>query len=409
MKNVIVAGCAPNTGNLGVSALCRATVMGVYERKQGINATILSYGDIYEKRGYEVREGQFCTVMGVSNGKRFYKNNHYLNIYLSAKCNGLWNERAKTFLDANAVLDISGGDSFTDIYGDRRFNGIFYPKKIALENSKPLVLLPQTLGPFCKKESLEKVRYVLEKVSLAYFRDERSFEYAKEILGESFDPKRIKKGVDVAFLLEKDEGYKPKIDARIGINVSGLVYNNKPERFGIKLDYKRLLMEFIKEVCETTSENIVLVPHVVSEYSNECDYKAACDLKESLNVKYKDRVSIVEVDDNYNESMAKQVISQLEWFCGMRMHSTIAALSTCVPVVNIAYSDKSIGVFETVNQGHMVLDARVMNLKDLLVGLLDSWKIRSMTKQQLLSRVPCVMEKAEQQMNDICSFIKSAG
>ena len=41
---------------------------------------------------------------------------------------------------------ISGGDSFSDIYGIRRFLYVSLPQVLVLLMGKPLVLLPQTLG-----------------------------------------------------------------------------------------------------------------------------------------------------------------------------------------------------------------------------------------------------------------------
>ena len=52
-----------------------------------------------------------------------------------------------------------------------------------------------------------------------------------------------------------------------------------------------------------------------------------------------------------DQSEVKWVISQMDWFCGTRMHATIAGLSTCTPTATVSYSDKALGVFETCGQG----------------------------------------------------------
>ena len=62
----------------------------------------------------------------------------------------------------------------------------------------------------------------------------------------------------------------------------------------------------------------------------------------------------------------KWLISQLDWFCGTRMHATIAALSSGVPVSAIAYSAKVQGVFETCGQGDAVADARTLPGPDVV-------------------------------------------
>mgnify|MGYP001402473369 CR=1 FL=1 len=60
--------------------------------------------------------------------------------------------------DAHAVLDISGGDSFTDLYGPWRFRAILAPKQIAIRARKPLIMLPQTIGPFESKAAVAAAR-----------------------------------------------------------------------------------------------------------------------------------------------------------------------------------------------------------------------------------------------------------
>jgi len=52
----------------------------------------------------------------------------------------------------------SGGDSFADLYGDWRFSAITAPIALALVMELPLVLLPQTYGPFSTAETRRRAR-----------------------------------------------------------------------------------------------------------------------------------------------------------------------------------------------------------------------------------------------------------
>jgi colanic acid/amylovoran biosynthesis protein len=51
-------------------------------------------------------------------------------------------------LASDLILDICGGDSFTDIYPDKRFAYVATTKIIPILAGTPLVLSPQTIGPF---------------------------------------------------------------------------------------------------------------------------------------------------------------------------------------------------------------------------------------------------------------------
>ena len=102
----------------------------------------------------------------------------------------------------------------------------------------------------------------------------------------------------------------------------------------------------------------------------------------------------------------KWVISKLDWFCGMRMHSTIAGLSTCVPTTSIAYSDKTLGVFESCGQEYQVFDPRKQNNEEILAALISSVNKRDYTKQQLNVRIPEVISKSANQFVLVSNFLK---
>ena len=50
----------------------------------------------------------------------------------------------------DCVVDIGAGDSFAEIYGLKRFLFLWLTKVYALMQGRPLLLAPQTIGPFTK-------------------------------------------------------------------------------------------------------------------------------------------------------------------------------------------------------------------------------------------------------------------
>jgi polysaccharide pyruvyl transferase WcaK-like protein len=55
-------------------------------------------------------------------------------------------------------------------------------------------------------------------------------------------------------------------------------------------------------------------------------------------------LDIVLIPDRYNAGETKWIIGKMTAFAGSRTHSTIAALSMCVPTLSFAYSIKSMGI-----------------------------------------------------------------
>ncbi len=420
MKKIIFAGAAPDTGNLGVSALLESMLKGVSSRNKA-EYLILDHSKGIRKQKIHINGKELEVIYcGAKHGKRIYLPENFSNIRLSSKLSGWGNPIAKKLLSANIMLDISGGDSFTDLYGSKRFRAITLPKLIAIENKIPLILMPQTYGPYADSKAKEIASFIVKSSYMAFARDEESFQVLKELLGEKFDEEKHIQGVDVAFLLDVrkpavlpinkiNDWFKERSRPTIGINISGLIYNqieNSYSQYGLKANYKKVILLFIKKILEKTNANIVLIPHVLVEESNyESDLKASKEVVNSFTEDERKRIGLIE--NNYVASEVKWVISQTDWFCGTRMHSTIAGLSMGVPTSAIAYSIKTRRVFKTCGQEKQVIDPRELNTEDVVDGLWNCWIQKEKVKQQLANVLPEVMASANAQMDLICQKIST--
>lgn len=401
-SHIVLAGAAPDTGNHGVSALSLSALKGLADR--GLEAaTILDNGG---NKTFESEPNLSTQTMAFKPGKRIYQASNMHQVRLR-QLFGLPSPLLEAIRNADALLDVSGGDSFTDIYGPARFEQVLMPKLMAVDVGTPLILLPQTYGPFLFKRSRQLARKVILASKLAYARDIDSYNNLKELLGDDFDAQKHRLGVDLAFGL-------PAITAKnkqysVGLNVSGLLWNN-PEsavkQFGLKCDYQEVLIGFCKALLESGVRNFLLVPHVRPSGGSECDLVAARALKAALPAYFSDRVSI-ETEANSPEAL-KGVIAQTEWFAGSRMHATIAALSSGIPACNLAYSMKARGVFDSCSQAEQVVDLRSHTTKEMIESLLKSYVNRATLKRQLIHMLPSVKRQWAFQLDSISAEIKSS-
>jgi colanic acid/amylovoran biosynthesis protein len=331
------------------------------------------------------------------------------------------NEGIRLIDSCAAVLDVSGGDSFSDIYGQARFDLIVRPKAIAIERRKPLILLPQTYGPYNAPAVENLAALIVRKASMAWARDLDSFNNLKILLGDSFDPAIHQCGVDMAFGLMPSPA-NHLLDARlnelltgksaaqplIGFNVSGLIYNDPVgaiERYGLKADYRQTVIGFLQKVLDQTSARILLISHVMDLPGHfESDLAACSDVVAQLTPGYEGRVHVAPV--TLNESQVKWLISQMDWFCGTRMHSTIAALSSGIPTSAVSYSDKTAGVFETCKQGAHVMDPRKLATSEVIEGLWVSFLTRDELRQSLSLALSIVIETANRQLLAIAERVQ---
>ena len=250
----------------------------------------------------------------------------------------------KNIKSCDVVFDTSGGDSYSDIYGNNRMLHQYLPKSIVLFAGKKLVFTPQTIGPF--KNSVWKILCGRQmKKSMAIFaRDNKSFNLGKEKFGLD----NIFQVTDMAMVLpyqsrkQKEEANNRKL--QVGVNVSGLLYNGgytENNQFGLKSNYKELIDEIVQMLTKEFQYEVFLVPHVITT-GTESDNEA-CEI-------IKNKYPEVQYEGIFEGPIeAKSFISDLDLLIGSRMHSTIAAISSGIPVLPLSYSRKFEGLFGSID------------------------------------------------------------
>ncbi|MDO9640851.1 MAG: polysaccharide pyruvyl transferase family protein [Pseudotabrizicola sp.] len=250
---------------------------------------------------------------------------------------------------SDLVIDIGAGDSFADIYGRGRLIRMFVMKFLTHLARTPLVVAPQTIGPFTKGWSKTLALLSLRLSALVVTRDAKSTAALREL---GYRAAAIEAS-DVALRLPYTAP-PPRADGppRVGINVSGLLmaggYTGKNE-LGIGLDYPALIRNLIRRF-QTAGAEVHLVPHVIVRSGamvKEDDYRAS----EALAAEFPGTILAPAFD---SPSEAKSYIAGLDFFMGARMHACIAAFSSGVPVVPMAYSRKFEGLFGTLGYGRTV-------------------------------------------------------
>ena len=408
-----VFGAPPGTANMGVTALLLALIDQLRLRYPSLAFKIFDYGRGCRPGPTELGlHGPSFELIGAYPTRNFLKKESLKNIQsgVRRKTN---NQASVAIRKAIAVLDISGGDSFTDLYGQARFESMILRKQIALDAGRPLILLPQTYGPFQDDQNARRAHDIIRQATAAWSRDAEGFADLRA-LTESANQRRIHDGVDLAFLLPlrppgKELGQDvlslldQKNETLVGLNISGLLYNNEmvaQEKYGLKADYRQVIHGLLTRLAKTPGVRVLLVPHVFAATGDfESDPDACKKAVAQLEPQDRERVSIL---DNLSDPRElKFVISKTDWFCGTRMHSTIAGLSSMVPTAAVAYSKKTRGVFATCGQEGQVADPRTNDTVAVVDRLWASWTNRIQAKEELTRRVPEVLARAARQFDHI--------
>ncbi len=295
--------------------------------------------------------------------------------------------------ECDLVIDLTQGDSFSDIYGEERFFQWTIVKDKIERMGVPLVLGPQTYGPFIGENVRRYAKRVIENAALVISRDVSSAAHVKE-----FCSKEISIGTDLAFGLPyvKNE-ITSRGKVKIGINPSGLLSsikndNSAMDHSKLTVDYDFYIRELIRLLLNKGDYEVHLVPHVGNE-AIDCfgGIEGVC----------------------YHEAFtspidAKNVISSMDIFVGARMHSTIAAFSSGVSTIPTAYSMKFSGVFEGVGYP-FVIDLTNMETGDAVkktIEYVEDYSTLKTVGHECVGQIQSKYENMKITLKDFISCMK---
>lgn len=408
---ITLLNAAPDTGNQGVSALCHSVVAGLAKRGAK-EITVADHG-----RGLRRADWGYTSVnlVGLTHNRRFWRGDSLRTAHAMTRAGGIISAPARAISQSRAVLDISGGDSFTDIYGAKRFQAMVLTKRMALDAGVPLILLPQKLGPFRNPKLAAEATDILHRATAVWVRDALSYQFLQEHLGCAFDPARHRLAVDVAVALpeKKPLGLTAQVadllsaDRRFplaGVNVSGLLCNEAAaaqQNFRLAGSHDTQLDALSRGLLDVDPNlKLLLISHVHKPDTNaESDLAAARSLKQRLGHLAEGRVFVLE--DALDAMELKWVLARLDWFAGARMHATIGAFSSGVPTLGLGYTDKVQGVFDECGIGNEVADLRLLDAPSLAARGVESFLARSVNQPHLASRLAGIRQRAEREMDAI--------
>ena len=408
-QQIVVLGASFGTGNLGVSALAWSTLKLIRTKWPDAGVALVGVGR--EPSVTSVRltvQPESLITCPVRYSPNILARNHILGLLLWAVlCRLLPMLRQRLarkestlgmLLRSDLFCDITGGDSFSDIYGLKRLLRGFLLKTVCQLTGKPFVLLPQTYGPFASRISRVLARQVLRNAAVIYSRDSDGVQVVRELISAAAP---VCLCPDVAFVLDPvrpDTAQVCQLEVLraagtqvLGLNISGLLYHggySRDNMFGLACDYPALIADILKMFCAMPEWRVLLVPHVLpaSNFAVEDDQIAAGKALAVLPEELRGRVMVLERGLDQNET--KYCIGLCDFFIGARMHATIAALSQKVPAIGLAYSRKFAGVFATAGVADCVLDLRTMGREQVVHGVRELFGRRQTLRQTLQKTIP---------------------
>lgn len=292
----LVLWSEPASANLGVRALAEGTSALVRSAFPGAEVALQGYGP----GDAPVRIGSARTHV-----KRLLRRSDELTQWVGG---------------FDLVVDTRAGDSFADIYGIERLLTMSLMHEIALRARVPVVLGPQTIGPFESRRGQALARRTLRTAHATLVRDSRSLDVA-----ERLGARRALPTTDVVFALPAPV---PGPDRDVVLNVSGLLWDPNPHVDHVA--YRRIVRELL-EGLDRAGRQVTLLAHVIDSPVADNDVPVTTELGAEYGV---DTVVPADLDD------VRSVLAGATIAVGSRMHACLNALSVGTPAVPLAYSRK---------------------------------------------------------------------
>ena len=360
-KFVLISGFNIHDNNRGTAALSYGAISFLKEKNFLSNEQSLVNFRII-KNFFKPRNRRcFEEIIPTADGewKHIIYNVHFVEVMLFTHYGILlpFTTFGRVLRNVALIAAINGGDGFSDIYNTKTFLHRLHDTIYAMRKNIPVIILPQTLGPFNDKKNFIIAEKILQYAQKVYIRDDKFIDELRKMNVEY----EITKDLSAYMKPQPLEIKIPK--GSIGINVSGLAYSNKFRTLSGQFKYYPILINKLIEHFQQKGITIYLIPHSYCynkpEESND-DLIACREAYNNLN----NRTGVILLDLNLTSPQVKYVISQMSFFIGTRMHANFAAIYTGVPVFGLAYSYKFEGAFTTNGLDGSKQTAKINNLKE---------------------------------------------
>lgn len=310
MTRVLLLWTTPTSANLGVRALGEGTAALVHRIAPDAEVLMQSYG-----------QGESPVNIGVVRSLA-------RELLLDSRGLRSW---VRTF---DLVVDTRAGDSFADIYGLSRLRSIVAMGEFVRDCGVPLVLGPQTLGPFQTRSGRALGRWSLRRASRVLARDSASAATAEEF-GRPVDVLTT----DVVFALPQPE---PCGEFDVLFNVSGLLWNSGDH--GSAPAYRAAARRVVSGLLER-GRSVTILSHVLDSRNADNDVPTATLLQREFGL---DHVIPESLDD------VRAAVKGAQLVIGSRMHACLNSLSVGTPAIPLAYSRKFAPLLADLGWRHVV-------------------------------------------------------
>ncbi len=392
-KNIVIINSVAING--GDEALLLATILGLKDCFSCASVTVLCDNPkLYSKYINYVEfdwDWEYAFLKFDANENRFlfkikklirYVINKIFGISFESSFSRLFSssreKRVYSVLKKSSKIILSAGGYIHDFYNYNKRLGTL--EFIDNHLHKPYYFFSQSIGPFWKKENYSRLIDVLGKSDKIILREEYSLKHLKMI---NYNCENTIVCNDVAFYLYDKYGVKPDLSKtirKVAINFREWHFEEEG-----KLNFNKALKLCRYLISKGFELTFISTCQGVESYID--DSKFAERIMSQLTLVEKNSCMLLNEKYTINEFI--NIISRQDAYVGMRLHGAILSLIGGIPALNIAYEDKTFGIFN-------------------LLGLSDSCFSYKESEEVWLSKVDLFIENYIYLLNNVEQITNSA-
>jgi len=261
----------------------------------------------------------------------------------------------KIMKETDMIVDISGfalSSQFTIRHSVNYLVNIMLAKRYKV----PMVLMPQSFGPFEYESKYKSIIMALIKKYITY----PTYIYAREDEGmqflSRFTTHNLKRSMDLVLqgsgdykldVLFKPGAYKPNERVIVKANSAAIVPNVKTMKYGSREDLLRVYRKMTNHLLER-GMNVYLLRH-----STE-DLEICKGIKQS----YPDDARVVLLENEYDCIEIHHILEQFRFVIASRYHSIVNAYKDGIPVLAVGWATKYQELLGRFGQKEYMFDVR---------------------------------------------------
>lgn len=292
-------------------------------------------------------------------------------------------ENYRALKEADLIVVCGGGY----LGGDAFWGNLNHLHQIKINSSykKRMIVLGASVEPTTKWYIRRMLKNTLKKVDRFYSREYVTTDF----LQKDLELCNVVEMPDMAFFFEKTDtpvNVREKFNIekkRIVVGITMRDCFRKKEYAAFKSDYVNAMRKILSGLIREYQCFVCCIPFCRNQ--GDDDREITEYVIDGLEEKMKERVAVL--DGDFAPGQLKDILGQMDYFVGTRMHSNIFAMSVGVPTTAIKYEEKTQGIMTMLGMETSIFDAYHLDAEGVLKNVGEHMKNREEISKTLKEKV----------------------